>query len=255
MDDTRHHPRRRRCHSDRRLWYRTRADPLLGRFAPTLQATHLYCLFLHHRFRFDRIFGDSKFPVDEKELHSLCESSQAHAAEFSLARKISNPRPSNSSSINLSTTTAHLPTHTSAVTTALADEINHPVVANERTPLLDRKFGTKAPPPTGVKQISAMASTHRTRLILAISYASFSGIISGMCLIFAKSGVELLLLTLRGKNQFWRWEAWCLVLGLVAFALLQLWYLHKALILADPTIVCPCAHPFRFIIRHYWIDP
>jgi len=65
-----------------------------------------------------------------------------------------------------------------------------------------------------------------------------------MCLLFAKSGVELLLLTLRGKNQFWRWEAWCLVLGLVAFALLQLWYLHKGLILADPTIVCPCAHIF-----------
>jgi len=32
-----------------------------------------------------------------------------------------------------------------------------------------------------------------------------------------------------------------LVLGLVAFALLQLWYLHKALIFADPTLVCPSA--------------
>lgn len=61
-----------------------------------------------------------------------------------------------------------------------------------------------------------------------------------MCLLFAKSGVELLLLTLTGKNQFGRWEAWVLVLGLIIFALLQLWYLHKALILADPTLVCPC---------------
>lgn len=61
-----------------------------------------------------------------------------------------------------------------------------------------------------------------------------------MCLLFAKSGVELLLLTLGGKNQFWRWEAWVLVLGLIVFALLQLWYLHKALVLADPTLVCPC---------------
>jgi hypothetical protein len=60
-----------------------------------------------------------------------------------------------------------------------------------------------------------------------------------MCLLFAKSGVELLLLTLTGQNQFWRWEAWTLVLGLVVFALLQLWYLHKALVLADPTLVCP----------------
>ena len=65
-----------------------------------------------------------------------------------------------------------------------------------------------------------------------------------MCLLFAKSGVELLLLTLGGSNQFWRWQAWVLLLGLVAFALLQLWYLHKALILADPTIVCPRAYLF-----------
>jgi len=35
-----------------------------------------------------------------------------------------------------------------------------------------------------------------------------------------------------------------LVLGLVGFALLQLWYLHKALKLADPTIVCPLAFCF-----------
>ena len=68
-----------------------------------------------------------------------------------------------------------------------------------------------------------------------------------MCLLFAKSGVELLLLTLGGSNQFWRWQAWVLLLGLVAFALLQLWYLHKALILADPTIVCPRAYALRVL--------
>lgn len=60
-----------------------------------------------------------------------------------------------------------------------------------------------------------------------------------MCLVFAKSGVELLLVSINGNNQFWQWQAWMLILGLVAFALLQLWYLHKALKLADPTIVCP----------------
>lgn len=84
----------------------------------------------------------------------------------------------------------------------------------------------------------------RVPLILSISYASASGILSGMCLLFAKSGVELLLLTVGGDNQFWRWQAWLLILGLCAFALLQLWYLHKALILANPTLVCPRAlHP------------
>jgi len=65
-----------------------------------------------------------------------------------------------------------------------------------------------------------------------------------MCLVFAKSGVELLLISIHGNNQFWQWQAWMLVLGLVGFALLQLWYLHKALKLADPTIVCPLAFCF-----------
>ena len=71
-----------------------------------------------------------------------------------------------------------------------------------------------------------------------------------MCLVFAKSGVELLLLTLQGQNQFWRWQTWVLLSGLGIFALLQLWYLHKALVLADPTLVCPC-EVFPFLSR--WV--
>lgn len=61
----------------------------------------------------------------------------------------------------------------------------------------------------------------RTPTILAISYASISGLISGMCLIFAKSAVELLVLTAGGSNQFGRWESWLLVFALGVFALLQ----------------------------------
>lgn len=60
-----------------------------------------------------------------------------------------------------------------------------------------------------------------------------------MCLIFAKSGVELLILTIGGDNQFWRWQTWALLLVLGICALLQLWYMHKGLILADPILVCP----------------
>ncbi len=107
-------------------------------------------------------------------------------------------------------------------------------ITTERTPLLDRKANNE-PTPNNI-----LRATTRTRLIVAISYASFSGILSGMCLLFAKSGTELLLLTLAGDNQFWRWQAWMLLLALVVFALLQLGYLHKALILANPTLVCPC---------------
>lgn len=111
-------------------------------------------------------------------------------------------------------------------------------MTSERTPLLDTKppvSRASTPPPY------MNATVAKKRILLAISYASVSGILSGMCLIFAKSGVELLLLTLGGDNQFWRWQAWILVLALVVFALLQLWYLQKALVFADPTIVCPRA--------------
>jgi hypothetical protein len=114
-------------------------------------------------------------------------------------------------------------------------------IITERTPLIDRKSLSPSPSPSILfSSIHDSPAVQRTRLLLALSYSSFSGIISGMCLLFAKSGVELLLLTLKGDNQFWRWESWTLVLGLGVFALLQLWYLHKALTFADPTLVCPC---------------
>jgi hypothetical protein len=122
--------------------------------------------------------------------------------------------------------------------TDVGDALTESPAVTERTSLLDHKtpLSTSFSKPSGANALSV----RRTRLFLAISYASFSGILSGMCLLFAKSGVELLLLTIRGMNQFWRWESWVLALGLAIFALLQLWYLHKALILADPTLVCPC---------------
>jgi hypothetical protein len=127
--------------------------------------------------------------------------------------------------------------------------------ATERTPLLDRK----SPSPSPSILFAKASGTHskavnRTRLLLAVSYASISGIVSGMCLLFAKSGVELLILTLSGQNQFRRWESWMLLLGLVAFALIQLWYLHKALTLANPMLVCPCESClFKSILVYLWL--
>lgn len=120
-------------------------------------------------------------------------------------------------------------------------------LTTERTPLLDRK-------PSSSSAASIMSVTgviipaSRTPLFLSVSYSSMSGLLSGMCLLFAKSGVELLLLTIGGDNQFVRWQTWMLLLGLVAFALLQLWYLHKALKLADPTIVCPRAYTSSHLV-------
>ncbi|GAC97621.1 hypothetical protein PHSY_005207 [Pseudozyma hubeiensis SY62] len=84
----------------------------------------------------------------------------------------------------------------------------------------------------------------QTKLGLSVAYGGASGTLSGACLLLAKSGVELLMLTFSGQNQFGRWQSWLLIGILLAAALLQLWYLNKALKLADPTLVCPLAFCF-----------
>ncbi|EJD03961.1 uncharacterized protein FOMMEDRAFT_19273 [Fomitiporia mediterranea MF3/22] len=154
-----------------------------------------------------------------------------HIIEFSLSRNTSPPP----------TPTFHPGPLESVIPQPLPPPSSQVLSITENTPLLDRK-----PPPTrSSTPIPFFDGTKsRTRLLIAISYASASGILSGMCLIFAKSGVELIVLTIGGRNQFWRWEAWMLVLGLIVFALLQLWYLQKSLVFADPTIVCPLAFCF-----------
>ena len=148
-------------------------------------------------------------------------------------------------------TPPELPEPVTTLPQAMAPPPAHVVAATETTPLLDRK--SPSTPRPGTPTNSANRKHARTKMALAISYASVSGILSGMCLLFAKSGVELLLLTIGGDNQFWRWEAWMLVIGLVAFALLQLWYLQKSLVFADPTIVCPCK-PLCLWVVNYFTD-
>ncbi|KAG8962686.1 hypothetical protein FRC00_009003 [Tulasnella sp. 408] len=163
-----------------------------------------------------------------------------HVLEWSLYKRIANEESSYSLTSS-SRSSSPIPLTPSA----------HPASSSttdptERTPLL--RNGSRAAPSissTSIGTSSTPFTRHRSTInIIAISYASASGTLSGMCLIFAKSGVELLMLTLAGDNQFWRWESWALVGGLVAFALLQLWYLHKSLILANPTLVCPLAFCF-----------
>ncbi|KAH9023749.1 hypothetical protein EDB84DRAFT_1508227 [Lactarius hengduanensis] len=149
-----------------------------------------------------------------------------HLSEYSYSARLRNQPPSQPSSPFL------IPTNSTTDLTT------------ERTPLINRKRYA----PSTISLSSSVTQKHaipsRTPLLLSLSYASTSGILSGMCLVFAKSGVELLLISINGNNQFWQWQAWMLIFGLVVFALLQLWYLHKALKLADPTIVCPLAFCF-----------
>jgi hypothetical protein len=65
------------------------------------------------------------------------------------------------------------------------------------------------------------AGVERAHLLIGVAFGCISGSLSGMCLLFAKTGVELLILTVVGDNQFGRWQSWIIVLLLLVTALLQ----------------------------------
>ncbi|CAI2176327.1 12347_t:CDS:2 [Funneliformis geosporum] len=76
--------------------------------------------------------------------------------------------------------------------------------------------------------------------VLGISYGCVGGMISGQSLLFAKSGIELLLLSIFNcDNQFNRPFSWFIVIALIVTSLLQLYYLNKGLRLCDTVILVP----------------
>ncbi|KAI0458428.1 DUF803 domain protein [Xylaria acuta] len=78
------------------------------------------------------------------------------------------------------------------------------------------------------------------RLARGLAYGCISGILSAHSLLFAKSAVELILRTIADSdNQFVHWQSWILVLGLVALALSQLYYLHRGLKLVSTSVLYP----------------
>ncbi|KAG0664256.1 hypothetical protein C6P46_001720 [Rhodotorula mucilaginosa] len=84
-----------------------------------------------------------------------------------------------------------------------------------------------------------LAAAERTRLWLAIAYGATSGTLSGLCLLFTKTGMDLVIQTLvHRNNQFGHFGAWALLIVLL------LSYLNRALRLAGPTLVCPTAFCF-----------
>ncbi|KAF2083425.1 hypothetical protein K490DRAFT_17714, partial [Saccharata proteae CBS 121410] len=85
----------------------------------------------------------------------------------------------------------------------------------------------------------------RIRLLRGMCFAGISGILSAHSLLVAKSAVELLVRTIVDRhNQFNRWQSWIILLGLVALALTQLYYLHRGLKLASTSVL----YPFVFCI-------
>lgn len=61
----------------------------------------------------------------------------------------------------------------------------------------------------------------KIRTMLGICYGTVSGLLSSQTLLIAKSGIELLMLTILGDNQFKNPLSWFLGVALVSVALLQ----------------------------------
>ncbi|KAI1181117.1 DUF803 domain protein [Nemania sp. FL0916] len=91
-----------------------------------------------------------------------------------------------------------------------------------------------------VSHIKNVAQNPGFRLTRGLAYGCISGILSAHALLFAKSAVELILRTIAdSENQFVHWQSWLLVLGLVALALSQLYYLHRGLKLVSTSLLYP----------------
>jgi hypothetical protein len=83
-------------------------------------------------------------------------------------------------------------------------------------------------------------STPRLRLVRGMFFGCVSGILSAHSLLIAKSAVELLVRTIVDRhNQFDRWQSWMILIGLVMFALTQLYYMHRGLKLCSTSVLYP----------------
>lgn len=101
----------------------------------------------------------------------------------------------------------------------------------------------------GAKAVKLMnprtSNSPRMRLTRGMAYGCLSGILSAHSLLVAKSAVELLVRTVVDRhNEFNRWQSWIILLGLLALALTQLYYLHRGLKLCSTSIL----YPFVFCV-------
>lgn len=83
-------------------------------------------------------------------------------------------------------------------------------------------------------------TTPRLRLVRGMFYGCVSGILSAHSLLIAKSAVELFVRTIVDRhNQFNRWQSYMILVGLVVFALTQLYYMHCGLKLVSTSVLYP----------------
>jgi hypothetical protein len=106
--------------------------------------------------------------------------------------------------------------------------------------------GSRAKPTaSGVLTPHVQRLQGRVKLFRGMCYGAVSGILSAHSLLLAKSAVELLVRTVVDRvNQFNRWQSWLILLGMIALALTQLFYLHRGLKLCSTSVL----YPFVFCI-------
>ena len=103
---------------------------------------------------------------------------------------------------------------------------------------ISRSFTASLPRPLQVR-------VSRLRLARGLCYGLISGILSAHSLLVAKSAVELIVRTVVDRiNQFNRFQSWLILLGLLFFALSQLYYLHLGLRLCSTSVL----YPFVFCV-------
>lgn len=79
-----------------------------------------------------------------------------------------------------------------------------------------------------------------TTVLIGLLYGGISGILSAHSLLFAKSGVELLLRAMTsGLGDLQRWQSWAIVACFLTLAVTQLMFLNKGLRLCSTSVLYP----------------
>lgn len=87
---------------------------------------------------------------------------------------------------------------------------------------------------------STNGKMERSRTVQGAALGCLAGIMASHCLLLAKLTVELLVKTFgEGINQFTRWQAWFIPIGLGVGALTQLYYLNRGLRMCTTSILYP----------------
>lgn len=87
---------------------------------------------------------------------------------------------------------------------------------------------------------SARGKTENSRIAQGASLGCLAGLMASHCLLLAKLTVELLVKTFGDhENQFTRWQAWIIPIGLGLGALTQLYYLNRGLRMCTTSMLYP----------------